>query len=146
MKFSSQNQGGNDSGYLSAFNFSSLTDIVMLLLIFFLLTSSFVTTKGISVATPEAANSTQQQDQRVVVSVNAEGIISMNDTETTKEELPGLLSAQLKADSANSDSTIVVLRADKALPYDEVINILDIIKGAGATKFFLATEKPKEGS
>lgn len=143
MKFSGQN--GNDSGYLSAFNFSSLTDIVMLLLIFFLLTSSFVTTKGISVATPEAGNTAQQQDQRVVVSMNAEGKISLNETETTKEELPALLTAQLRADSANSDSTIVVLRADKELPYEEVISILDIIKGAGATKFFLATEKPKSG-
>lgn len=140
MKFSA----GNDSGYLSAFNFSSLTDIVMLLLIFFLLTSSFVTTKGISVTAPEARNTTQQQDQRVVVSVDAEGKVSLNDTETTMEDLGALMSEQLRTDSLNADSTIVVVRADKQLPYETVIKVIDIVKEAGAAKFFLATERPKE--
>lgn len=138
MRFSAQ--GGDDSGYLSAFNFSSLTDIVMLLLIFFLLTSSFVTTKGLDVVLPDATNTEKHQDERLFVSVDAGGLISLNDSEVTKEELPGLIAAQLQQDTA----AVVVLRADKELSYNVVIEMLDIIKGAGATRFFLATERPKK--
>ncbi len=135
MKFS----GSQDSGYLSAFNFSSLTDIVMLLLIFFLLTSSFVTTKGLDVVLPEAANTDQHQDMRVDVSVKEDGTIAFNGEPTTKEELPGLITESIKADTTTA--TVVVLRADQALPYSTVVEMLDIIKGAGATRFFLATER-----
>ena len=137
MKFS----GSQDSGYLSAFNFSSLTDIVMLLLIFFLLTSSFVTTKGLDVVLPEASNTEQHQDLRVDVSVKEDGTISFNGQQTTKEELPGLITTAVTTDTTTT--TVVVLRADQALPYSTVVEMLDIIKGAGANRFFLATEKKK---
>ncbi|MCB0714318.1 MAG: biopolymer transporter ExbD [Ignavibacteriae bacterium] len=137
MKFS----GSQDSGYLSAFNFSSLTDIVMLLLIFFLLTSSFVTTKGLDVVLPEASNTQQHQDLRVDVSVKGDGSIAFNGKEITKAELPSLISAAITADT--TVATVVVLRADQSLSYSTVVEMLDVIKGAGATRFFLATEKKK---
>ena len=137
MKFSAS--GTEDSGYLSAFNFSSLTDIVMLLLIFFLLTSSFVTTKGLDVVLPEASNIEQHQDMRVDVSVKGDGTIAFNGQETTREALPAQITTAIEADT--SVATVVVLRADETLPYSTVVEMLDIIKGAGATRFFLATER-----
>ncbi|MCE2504284.1 MAG: biopolymer transporter ExbD [Chlorobi bacterium] len=137
MKFSSS----EDSGYLSAFNFSSLTDIVMLLLIFFLLTSSFITTKGLDVVLPEATNTEQHQDLRVDVSMKGDGTIAFNGQETTKAELPARIAATIEADTTKV--TVVVLRADESLAYSNVIEMLDIIKGAGATRFFLATERKK---
>lgn len=137
MRFTAQN--GSDSGYQAAFNFSSLTDIVMLLLIFFLLTSSFVTTKGLDVVLPDAVNTEKHQDERLFVSVDAEEKISLNENPVTREDLPGLIAAEVQADSM----AVVVLRADKELPYRVIVEMLDLIKGAGATRFFLATDRPK---
>ncbi len=136
MKFTKS----SDSRYLSAFNFSSLTDIVMLLLIFFLLTSSFVTTKGLDVVLPEATHTEKQQDLRLYVSLDKEGKITVNNQDVTKETLPGVIVDELLKDS----TLVVVIRADQELPYSEVVTTLDLVKGAGAKRFFLATEKPKE--
>lgn len=139
MRFSQQS--GDDSGYLSAFNFSSLTDIVMLLLIFFLLTSSFVTTKGLNVLLPDAANIDHQpEEERLFVSIDGEQRISFDDTEITKEQLPGMVTERIAQDTA----MIVVLKADENLPYTVVIEMMDLIKGAGANRFFLATDQPKQ--
>ncbi len=139
MKFTSQ--GGNaDSGYLSAFNFSSLTDIVMLLLIFFLLTSSFVTTRGLDVVLPEASQSSQPDNLRLDVSVDEEGKVYFQDEQTDFENLGSLVQAEL-AKEEEGDTAIVVIRADRTLDYDLIIRVLDIVKGAGAMKFFLATEE-----
>jgi biopolymer transport protein ExbD len=130
-----------DSGsqYLSAFNFSSLTDIVMLLLIFFLLTSSFVTTRGLDVVLPQADNSEAQQDSRLFVDINEEKQITVNDRTATVETLPGLIQAAMASDS----SQIVVIRADQTLTLGDVVGVLDLVKGAGAKRFFIATSEEK---
>ena len=108
----------------------------MLLLIFFLLTSSFVTTKGLDVVLPQAANTEKQNDLRLDVSLKEDGTIAFNGKETTIAELPAQVSTAITSDTA----AIVVIRADKGLPYERVIETLDVVKGAGATKFFLATD------
>lgn len=141
MRFSSQG-GGDDSGYLSAFNFSSLTDIVMLLLIFFLLTSSFVTTRGLDVVLPEASESSQPDNLRLDVSLDEKGDLYFNGDQTDFEQLGTLVQTELTKEE-EGDTAIVVIRADRTLDYDIVIRVLDVVKGAGATKFFLATEEER---
>lgn len=138
MRFSRK----NGSPYLSAFNFSSLTDIVMLLLIFFLLTSSFVTTRGLDVVLPQADNSTATQDQRIVVSINEAGKITVNDQTATIETIPALVKTALASDTTRP----VVVRADQVVQLKEVVSVLDAVRGAGARRFFIATESSKEGS
>ena len=132
MKFSQK----SGTPYLSAFNFSSLTDIVMLLLIFFLLTSSFVATEGLNVVLPQADNSEAQEDSRLYVSIDEKKQIRVNDRDATLQTLPGMISGAIAADSSQT----VVIRADQALTLGDVVGVLDIVKGAGARKFFIATD------
>lgn len=136
MKF----QARTGSPFLSAFNFSSLTDIVMLLLIFFLLTSSFVTTKGLDVTLPEAANVETEEDARLYVSVDEAKKIQVNDRDATLETIGGLVRQELARDTAQT----VVIRADQTLTMRDVIEVLDAVKGAGARRFFIATDQPEE--
>ncbi|MCE7935759.1 MAG: biopolymer transporter ExbD [Chlorobi bacterium CHB2] len=133
MRFTAQKK----DPYLSAFNFSSLTDIVMLLLIFFLLTSSFVATEGLNVVLPQAANSDTQEDSRIYISMNEKKAITVNNQAATLQTLPEIIRAEL----ANDSTQTVVIRADQSLLLSEVVGVLDVVKGAGARKFFIATEK-----
>lgn len=135
MRFSNK----STSPYLSAFNFSSLTDIVMLLLIFFLLTSSFVATEGMKVVLPEATNADTNEESRLYVSINENRQISVNNNDVSLDKLQGVIAAEIARDSAQT----VVIRADKNLLLVDVIGVLDVVKGAGARKFFIATEKEK---
>lgn len=135
MKF----QAKTGTPFLAAFNFSSLTDIVMLLLIFFLLTSSFVTTKGLDVTLPEAANVETEEDARLYVSVDETGKIQVNERDATLETIPALVRQALARDSTQT----VVIRADETLTMRDVIEVLDAVKGAGARRFFIATDQPE---
>lgn len=135
MRFTAQKK----DPYLSAFNFSSLTDIVMLLLIFFLLTSSFVATEGLNVVLPQAANSDTQEDSRIYISMNEKKAITVNNQAATLQTLPEIIRAEL----ANDSTQTVVIRADQSLLLSEVVGVLDVVKGAGARKFFIATEKDR---
>lgn len=135
MRFTAQKK----DPYLSAFNFSSLTDIVMLLLIFFLLTSSFVATEGLNIVLPQAANSDTQEDSRIYISMNEKKVITVNNQAATLQTLPEIIRAEL----ANDSTQTVVIRADQSLLLSEVVGVLDVVKGAGARKFFIATEKDR---
>lgn len=125
--------------YLTSFNFSSLTDIVLLLLIFFLLTSSFIVVKGLNITLPKSVEHQPPQRKSIVVSIGKDKKISLNDAVTTKDQLIPRLSVLLKKDPDQQ----IIIRADKELILQEVVEILDLVKGSGATRLFIATDSPK---
>lgn len=121
------------------FNFSSLTDIVMLLLIFFLLTSQFVVQTGVKVKLPGAKNNDQVAPSKFIVTLTQGGGIYIGEEPSTVEELGaklGILKSTGKEDN-------LIIRADKSVPIELVIRVIDAARGAGIEKFTLETEKEK---
>ncbi len=130
MKFESPHK------LISAFNFSSLTDIVMLLLIFFLLSSQFVLQTGIKVKLPGAKNNEQAQATNFSVTITDQGRIYIGSNEVSLNALAGKLSAIRKNQSDN-----LTIRADKSVKIDIIIKVIDAAKGIGIDKFTIQTEK-----
>ncbi|HOJ18426.1 MAG TPA: biopolymer transporter ExbD [Ignavibacteriaceae bacterium] len=133
MKFQTENKP------LAMFNFSSLTDIVMLLLIFFLLTSQFVVQTGVKVKLPGAKNNDQVAPSKFIVTLTQGGGIYIGEEPSTVEELGaklGILKSTGKEDN-------LIIRADKSVPIELVIRVIDAARGAGIEKFTLETEKEK---
>lgn len=126
--------------YLETFNFSSLTDVVMQLLIFFLLTFSFVQTRGMNIALPRAGVSQTPQQPTITISIGKDRKIFLNNELVLKEQLGPRLSSMFQQ---RMDQQIVV-RADQSLSLQEVVEILDVARGSGATRLFIATDKPTE--
>ncbi|MBI4548858.1 MAG: biopolymer transporter ExbD [Ignavibacteriae bacterium] len=126
--------------FLESFNFSSLTDVVMQLLIFFLLTFSFANTRGMNVTLPKTAVGQPPIRKTISVSIAKDKQVFINNETIQKDILAKRLAGLLKQDP---DQQIVV-RADKDLMLQDVVEILDIAKGAGATRLFIATEAAKE--
>lgn len=126
--------------YLGSFNFSSLTDVVMQLLIFFLLTFSFANTRGMNVTLPKTSLGQPPTKKTISVTLMKEKKIYLNSEEVPKEQLAERITAMLGADP---DQQIVV-RADKDLMLQDVVEILDLAKGAGATRLFIATDAARE--
>ncbi len=123
--------------YLSVFHFSSLTDIVLLLLIFFLLTSTYTVLQGMDLTLPKAISGQPPQRKTITVAISKEKKVFVNNNQVTKETLAENLRGIFQPDNQ------IVVQADKNLLFDEVIEILDIAKGIGATKLFIATEPSK---
>ncbi|MGQ9669372.1 MAG: ExbD/TolR family protein [Desulfosoma sp.] len=117
---------------------TSLIDIVFLLLIYFLLTTNFLTEEGIRVQLPQAVSTVQQEDQELIVTLSPEGDVYLGAKALSLENLLVIVHQRLEADP----QTAVVLKADRSLVLDRVVQVMDTIKAAGAARLRLATERP----
>ncbi len=124
---------------LSIFAYSSLTDIVMLLLIFFLLTSQFVIQTGVKVKLPGSKTNEQSETSRLIVTLTQGGAVYAGKDEVSIDMLPSKLTEMKNA--INDDNLII--RADKSVPIEMVIKVIDAAKLAEISKFTIETEKEK---
>lgn len=123
---------------LSAFSYSSLTDIVMLLLIFFLISSSFVVQSGVKLKLPGSKLNEQSVTAKYVVSITANGEIYLGNKPVGVDALPGELSLMRSGDM---EDTNLIIRADRAVPIELVVKVIDAAKAVGLDKFTIQTEK-----
>jgi biopolymer transport protein ExbD len=117
------------------FSVSSLTDIVMLLLIFFLLSSSFVMQPGIKVQLPRAESGETQSEHNITVSLTEQGQIFVNARQVTIESLGRELMAAMKGDPGK----VIVVSADRNVTLQNTVQVIDVAKAVGATRFMIAT-------
>jgi biopolymer transport protein ExbD len=125
---------------LTMFSFSSLTDIVMLLLIFFLLSSSFVSQQGLKVQLPRAVAAVSQDQRGVTLTLTRTGEVLVNSRPASRPLLVQTIAAAL---GENKDQ-VVVINADREVSLQSTVEVIDAAKGAGASRFLIATEPPKE--
>lgn len=116
------------------FNMSSLTDIIFLLLIFFMLTSTLVSPNALKLLLP-SSNSQTLAKQTVSVSITKDLKYYLDKKRVTLEELSGSL--QDKFDDI--DDATIVLNADKSVPVDNVVQVMNIANQLDL-KMILATK------
>ncbi len=121
---------------LISFSTISLTDIVLLLLIFFLLSSSFFVQPGIKVNLPKAITGQVDTKDRIYLTITKKEQIFLNNQQVLKSELGGKLKVLL----TDQPGKLVVIQADKDLTLEKAVEIVDIAKVAGASKFMIATQ------
>ena len=126
-----------------SFNSSSMSDLVFLLLIFFMLTSTLVAPNAIKLLLP-SSNSKTMAKQTVTVYINDLFQYYVDETPVTDEELASSISAKIEG---QTDATIV-LRSDKSVPVQYVVNVIDAVNEVNNTtqqnhKVILATSPKK---
>jgi biopolymer transport protein ExbD len=122
---------------LFALNPVSLTDIVFLLLIFFLLSSSFVMQPGIKVHLPRAAPADATLEDRITVTVVGPGRVFLEDTPLAVGQLPSEVERLLRD---RDPTTVVVVRADRDTRLELLVQVMDMCRRGGATRFLIATQ------
>lgn len=103
------------------FNMSSMTDIVFLLLIFFMLASTLVTTNAIDILLPKASGKTENK-KSVAVSIKKDLTYYIDERRVGESVLENELIAAL----SSQDKPTVVLRAEKSVPVENVVKVMDI--------------------
>ncbi len=103
------------------FNMSSMTDIVFLLLIFFMLTSTMVTTNALDLVLPKAKGKTDS-NKSTSVSIDKDLNFFIDKDKINEADLE----KQLMALMANSDNKAIVLRAEKSVPHEKVVKVMEI--------------------
>ena len=103
------------------FNMASMTDIVFLLLIFFMIASTLVTTNAIDIILPTASGKTENK-QSVAVSITKD----LNYYIDQKLVGQSVLENELITMLSQKDQPTIVLRAEKSVPVENVVTVMDI--------------------
>lgn len=103
------------------FNMSSMTDIVFLLLIFFMLTSTMVTTNALDLVLPKAKGKTDS-NKSTSVSIDKDLNFFIDKDQVNEADLE----TQLLALLGNSQEKAIVLRAEKSVPHEKVVQVMEI--------------------
>lgn len=126
-------------------------DVLFLLLIFFMLGSSLVFQPGITVDAPQVDEPVESFADKLVITLTKEHLLffndqlvySMNDLASKLDSAVNRYNVITSRDGETirqrSRQPIIILKADKAAPYDRVVQIMSIARKYGA-KVFLVTE------
>lgn len=100
---------------------SSMTDIVFLLLIFFMLASTLVTVNAIDIILPKASGKTENKRSiSVSIDKNLSYFIDQRRVGVS------VLESEIKSALADQEKPTIVLRAEKTVPVDNVVKVMDI--------------------
>src|SRR5512134_1116081 len=111
---------------LGEINVTPLVDVVLVLLLVFMVTAPMMS-RGIDVSLPVANQPQISPDDRITVSVNAQGQVFIGDRAVNLV----LLEDRLKGMMEGRPIKVVYLHADEGLRYGRVIEVVDKIKSAG---------------
>jgi len=103
------------------FNMSSMTDIVFLLLIFFMITSTMVTTNALDLVLPKAKGKTDS-NKSTSVSIDKDLNFFIDKDKINEADLEN----QLMALMTTSENKAIVLRAEKSVPHEKVVKVMEI--------------------
>ena len=124
-------------------NLTPLIDVVFLLLIFFMVSTTFDRHANLKVELPEAsAKKAQQQQEALVLSIDANGNYFIDDRQVINTQLDTLKSALQKSVGDRKDVSLV-LRADARTPHQSVVRAMDAASQLGLTRLSIATIESK---
>ena len=119
---------------------SPMIDMIFLLLVFFIISTMYmVEIKTIPIKMPTAAHTETVTQSTFVVTVKEDSSIWLDESPISLE----MLCENAKGQKALDENFAVILRGDKNVEYGTMIKIMDALKGAGITRFGLATELGK---
>lgn len=116
-------------------NVIPLVDVMMVLLVIVLMTSTFIADGLIPVDLPKSSQDPKQVSLTVTVVVDRTGAVHIDGTPVAPAQLRDKLGPVEK-------QTPVLIRADRHLPVQTCVDIMDALTSLGFTKIALQTERP----
>lgn len=120
-------------------NLVPMMDVIMTILTFFIIVSMTLTNfQGVNVPLPrsQAGASKEVPPEPLVVGLDQQGQMIYNNQPMTQEELNQQLISYLQ----KNPQGVVVLKADRKLTYEQVVQVLGKMRDAGGDRVSLAIE------
>lgn len=127
----------NNSGPITSINVTPLVDVVLVILIIFMATAPLLQKKALNVNVPKAANPETKATATLQVQYTADKQITIEGDVFAL----GAVAQELKRRMLLDAALHVAIAADQGLPYGEVVELLDVIRGAGVKKVALEVKQ-----
>lgn len=116
---------------------SPLIDVVFILLIFFIVTTVFVRETGVEVDKPKALSASTLEKNVILIAITEAGHVVYDGSNI------GVVGVRSVINQANADDKRpVVIQADKQVPTEKLIAVIDEVKLAGVSNVSIASLKP----
>jgi biopolymer transport protein ExbD len=125
---------------LTEINVTPLVDVCLVLVIIFMITTTAFLQPPFEIILPKAHTAEQTKEENIFVAVAPDGSLAINESRIESQEFGRLIKARLK----KSRNKLVIIRADENSLSGSVIDILKIIKAAGARRITFGTEQQME--
>jgi len=122
---------------MAEINVTPFVDVMLVLLIIFMVAAPLLTV-GVPVDLPKTAASALPGDNEepLTVTLTDDGRVQIQTTDVLREELIG----KLRAIAAERSSDRVFLRADGAIPYAQVMQVMGALNAGGFSNVGLVTD------
>ena len=137
MRFKSQQKGSQ----MPDVNLVPMMDVIMTILTFFIIVSMTLTGQqqsvDITLPSTDAGASTLPVPDPLVVGLNQQGQVLLNNQPVGDAQL----SQQMQTYLVQNSKGAVILKADRKLPYEQVIQVLGKMRDIGGDRVSLAIEQ-----
>jgi biopolymer transport protein TolR len=122
---------------MAEINVTPFVDVMMVLLIIFMVAAPLLTV-GVPVRLPETAAEALPSitEEPLTVTLTADGGVAIMTTEVAQDELV----PRLQAVAAERADTRIFLRADGAIPYERVMQVMGALNAGGFNDIGLVTD------
>src|SRR5512140_274947 len=122
---------------IAAINVTPLVDITLVLLIIFMVTATYVAREAIEVDLPRAASGGELVGPTLAFALDREGRLFLDGAPATAAAAREAVRAAL----ARSREARAIISADRAVSHGRVIELIDLVKGEGLTRFAIDVER-----
>jgi biopolymer transport protein ExbD len=130
---------GEDDELIADINVTPLVDVVLVLLVIFMVTATYIVRASIEVDLPRAAHAGEAIGTVLSVVLTKDGQVFLDGVRRTEDELV----ARTKEAVSRDADTRVVIAADRGALHGAVVRVIDLVRGAGATRFAIHVEKER---
>jgi biopolymer transport protein ExbD len=123
---------------LSEINVTPLLDLAFVLLIIFMITTPLMeNSKSLVIPSSNTTNAPINRGAVQILSMDKDEVVRLNDQVVD----PAALESRLAALKAADPDVAVVIRPDRSLPVQKLVNLMDALQRAEITKVGIATQE-----
>jgi len=120
--------------FLSEINVIPLVDVVLVLLVIFMVTAPMLH-RGLDINLPTSTANNIKADERLIITIQKDHSLSLGNDPISLIDLR----TKLQEAKVSNPFISVYLRADQAVPYGTVVQIMDEVKGAKIERLGMVT-------
>ena len=130
------NIGSKRNGPTAEINVTPMADIMIVLLIIFMVATPLITQSAVNL--PPAYHTLEATKRPIVVVLTLDRVLSLEGS-TARDVAAVSSEVRNRLEGVAAGTRLVHLKADTALPYDEVQRVMDMLRELGAEEVALLT-------